>query len=84
MPRSGYWTQQCKCGTDKRAAVSISIGASTLGKVPRQKSRTVTIYICEGCGKEPSRKTRMHIVRSVRAAMQEALTRARSAARKHK
>lgn len=68
MPKSGYWTQKCKCGSDQRAAVSISIGASTLGKNPRRKSRTITIYICAGCLKEPSRKTRMHMVRSIREA----------------
>jgi len=69
MPRSGHWTQQCKCGTNRRAAASISLSTSTLGIVPRRKSRTFTLYVCDGCGKIPGRKTRQAIIAAIIAAV---------------
>lgn len=58
MPRSGYYQQKCPCGKDHRAKASISISASTLGVLPRVKSKTVTVYICTGCIRSPKPKTR--------------------------
>jgi len=73
MPRSGYWAQQCKCGTSRRAVASVTLSGSTLGTVPRRKSRSVTVYVCEECIKNPNRKTRLQIVAAVISAAIAAL-----------
>lgn len=73
MPKSGYWSQQCRCGTNRRAVASVTLSGSTLGKVPRHKSPSVTVYVCEDCVKKPGRKTRMAIVAAVIGAVKGAL-----------
>lgn len=65
MSRSGYFQQQCKCGSDRRAAVSVTIAGSTLRTLPRKKSRAITVYLCAGCLRTPARKTRTSIVAAV-------------------
>lgn len=71
MPRSSYWTQQCKCGSRRRAVAAITIAASTLGTIPRRKSKAVTIYICEECLDEPKAKTKANIITAtINAAVQ--------------
>ena len=49
MPRSAYWQQQCPCGSSRRAIVSVTLSASTIGVAPRRKSRSRTVYLCEDC-----------------------------------
>lgn len=71
MPRSGYFEQRCKCSTDKQAAISVTLGASSLRTTPRQKSRTITLYICRDCLKNPRPKTRSAIVNAVLQAAKE-------------
>ena len=78
MPRSGHWAQQCKCRKDRRAIASLSLSSSTLGIVPRRKSRTITLYVCTECGKNPRRKTRQALIAAVIAAV-KALTPAKPA-----
>jgi len=73
MPKSGWFTQQCKCGGNDHVKVSVTFTGSTLGVTPRRKSRAITIYVCPGCVKEPTRKTRAHIIRSVLRAVTEGL-----------
>lgn len=65
MPRSGWYQQQCSCGSDSRARVAISIQASTLGITPRKKTPTITIYLCAGCMKTPKRPARRQIMDSI-------------------
>ncbi len=64
-PRSGWYLQNCKCGTAQHAKVSITLASSTLGTNPRRKSRAMTIYICDDCLKKPKPKTRAGIVAAV-------------------
>lgn len=72
MPRSGYYTQQCACGTTRRAAASLTIAASSLGVVPRRKSRAVTVYICDECLNDPKPKLRRRLIESLLSAAIEA------------
>lgn len=73
MPKSGYSSQQCKCGSPRGAVASVTLSGSTLGIVPRHKSIAATIYICRKCAKKPSRKTRMQIVTTIVRAVRDAL-----------
>lgn len=74
MPRSGYYTQQCACGTSRRAVASITLAASSLGVVPRKKSRAVTVYICAACLDDPKPKTRRRVIESLLAVAIESCT----------
>lgn len=60
MPRSGYYQQRCPCKNkkDHAAKVAVSIAASSLGVVPRVKSKTITVYLCAGCIRSAKRGTR--------------------------
>ncbi len=69
MPKSGYFTQQCKCGSNRRAIASLSLSSSTLGVVPRRKSRTITLYVCRDCGENPRRKTRQAVFAAIKTAV---------------
>ena len=73
-PRSGWYQQQCKCGTSRHAAVSITLAGSSLRTTPRKKSHCITIYICDDCLKDPKRKTRAGIIAAILAAAKEVTT----------
>ncbi len=69
MPKSGYFTQQCKCESNRQAIASLSLSSSTLGVVPRRKSRTITLYVCRNCGENPRRKTRQAVFAAIKTAV---------------
>jgi len=71
-PRSGYWQQLCPCGTNQRASTSVTLAGSTLRLIPRQKSRAITVYICDSCLKDPKPKTRRRLIEAVLSAAIEA------------
>jgi hypothetical protein len=85
MARSGFLAQQCKCKNRERvpATAAISLNSYTLGVTPRRKSRSVTIYVCRNCGKNPRRKTRQAIIAAIVAAV-KALAPAKPAQRRQK
>jgi hypothetical protein len=63
--KSAWNSQQCKCGNSERAKIAISVAASTLGIVPRRKSKTITLYLCSRCTTKPKPKT----IRAIAAAV---------------
>jgi hypothetical protein len=73
MPRSGFQTQQCPCGGNKRAIASVTLAASSLGIVPRQKSRASTLYVCPDCLKDPKPRSRRAMIEAVLSAAIECL-----------
>jgi hypothetical protein len=72
-PRSGWYTQKCPCGSDRRPEASITLAGSTLGVLPRRKSSALTVYICPDCLKDPKRKTRQRLIEAVLTAAKLAL-----------
>jgi hypothetical protein len=72
-PRSGYYTQMCPCGGTKRPHVSVTLAGSTLGVVPRRRSRAITVYICPDCLKNPKPKARRRFLEALLSAAHEAL-----------
>lgn len=65
MSKSAFVTQQCSCGSKERAKIALSIAAATLGVVPRRKSKTITLYLCSRCTRQPKPKT----IRAIAAAV---------------
>lgn len=49
MPKSGFATQFCPCGSGLRPHVAISFAARSLHVNPRVKAQEQTIYVCEKC-----------------------------------
>lgn len=62
MSRSAYYLQTCACGTSRRARASVTLAGSTLGVVPRRRSRAVTVYICDECLEDPKPKLRRRLL----------------------
>jgi hypothetical protein len=72
MPRSSRWTQQCPCGGDRRAVISVTLAASTLGILPRRKSTARTLYLCADCLRDPKLKARRRMLELMLSAAIEA------------
>lgn len=74
MPRSGFYTQRCPCGGDHRPVASVTLAASTLRVTPRRKSRSITVYICDQCLKNPKPKARRAFTEAVLMGAHEAIS----------
>ena len=83
MPRSSFYQQMCRCGSPEPARVSITIYGSTLRTKPRQKSRTITLYVCQSCIKRPKPKARDGIIAAILVAATEALKPQKAVHTKH-
>lgn len=74
MPRSGFYTQQCPCGGDRRPVASVILCGSTLRVTPRRKSRSITVYLCERCvNKQFHPRSRKMFLQAIREAAREAI-----------
>jgi hypothetical protein len=72
-PRSGYFTQQCPCGSSRRPVASITLSASTLRITPRRKSRSITVYVCDKCLRRLEPRARRLFMQAIREAAMEAI-----------
>ena len=72
MPRSGFYTQKCPCGSDRKPLVSVTLSASTLRIVPRNKSHSITFYVCEQCLEKPKPRARAAMIEAIQTAGLEA------------
>jgi hypothetical protein len=73
-PRSGFYTQQCPCGSSQRPVASITLSASTLRITPRRKSRSITVYVCDRCLKSLEPRARKMFMQAIREAAWEAIS----------
>jgi hypothetical protein len=63
--RTEIQKQRCACRNTERTPIAISIMASTLGTVPRRKSKNLTVYICSRCIVKPKPRTCRQIMLAV-------------------